>query len=773
MKNLQKLSQADTTRLLNSTPLGTVLGESQLRRHLQRAGYRITSDQSGKTINLLKYVAWLIDERVAAKERAVARANSVRTYDDIKEAARARSAATTSAGRDIGTIPEIENAGRRAACQYDLMKFLKTYFPEQFYLDWSSDHKIVIEKIEESVLNGGLFALAMPRGSGKTSICERAALWAVLYGHRRFVVMVGATEDAARLLLDSIKMEVECNDTLFDDFPEVCYPVRRLDGINNRSKGQTCNGVRTRITWSDDEITLPTIENSVASGSVVMVRGITGHVRGMKVASADGRSIRPDFVLVDDPQTDESAASPEQNRKRLRILTGAILGLAGPGVKIAGVMPCTVMRNGDMADEVLNKERHPEWNGERRKLLISFPENLELWSRYHEIWADSLRETGTIAKATAFYMENRAELDKGAQVSWDDRFERDEVSGVQHAMDLYFRDKETFFCEYQNEPLPDDEGETEKITVPLVWERIGNLDRGVVPEDAEHLTAFIDVQGKLLFYVVCAFADNFTGNVIDYGAFPDQRRRYFSLRDANPTFETIYPNAGLEGRIYSALTDLCKQLLARPYTREDGSELYIERCAIDSAWGTSTKTVYQFCRSSDYARILLPSKGRGVTAAMKPFSEYRRNRGEKLGFNWRIFPVRGKTTARLFEYDTNFWKSFLRARLTTVTGDKGSLTIFKGSDEQHRLFAEHLSSERAAITTGGGRRVDVWTLLAGRENHWLDGVVGCMALASACGCDLQMESAFKIKKPVVNRQTYSATIKPMASSQLGRIVPHR
>ena len=51
----------------------------------------------------------------------------------------------------------------------------------------------------------------------------------------------------------------------------------------------------------------------------------------------------------------------------MRILSGTILGLAGPGVKIAGVMPCTVIRTGDMADEILNRDRHPEWNGERRR----------------------------------------------------------------------------------------------------------------------------------------------------------------------------------------------------------------------------------------------------------------------------------------------------------------------------------------------------------------------------------------------------------------------
>ena len=119
-------------------------------------------------------------------------------------------------------------------------------------------------------------------------------------------------------------MEVECNELLMQDFPELCYPIRKLDGIANRCKGQTCLGIRTRITWTDNEIVYPTVEGSASSGTVIQVRGITGRVRGMKAAIATGESIRPELVLIDDPQTDESAASPEQNRKRMRILSGAI-----------------------------------------------------------------------------------------------------------------------------------------------------------------------------------------------------------------------------------------------------------------------------------------------------------------------------------------------------------------------------------------------------------------------------------------------------------------
>ena len=44
------------TRMLNSTPLGEVISERQLRRHRNRAGYRIGDE---KHVDLFRYAAWL------------------------------------------------------------------------------------------------------------------------------------------------------------------------------------------------------------------------------------------------------------------------------------------------------------------------------------------------------------------------------------------------------------------------------------------------------------------------------------------------------------------------------------------------------------------------------------------------------------------------------------------------------------------------------------------------------------------------------------------
>ena len=217
---------------------------------------------------------------------------------------------------------------------------------------------------------------------------------------------------------------------------------------------------------------MPTIPGSKASGAIIKVAGITGRIRGMKFKRADGQSVRPSLVVIDDPQTDESARSISQCATRESILAGAVLGLAGPGKKIAGVMPCTVIRPGDMADNILDRDKHPEWNGERTKMVYAFPANEKLWAKYAEIRAESLRaRTRAGDEATEFYRHNREEMDAGAVIAWPERYNHDELSAIQHAMNLKLQDEAAFCAEYQNEPLPEETPQDDELTADQVAAR--------------------------------------------------------------------------------------------------------------------------------------------------------------------------------------------------------------------------------------------------------------------------------------------------------------
>ena len=1091
---VKKMKPVEMVRFLNSTELGTVITASMVYRHFAEAGYRIASTEDSRCLSFYRYAAWLIDRRNTPPQTAGADPSA---YEAHRESAAQRQADLSLAGRDIGELPAVVNPERKDACRFDLRKFCESYFPETYSLEWSNDHLRAIEKLQKAVLEGGLFALAMARGSGKalsldtplptpggwttmgevepggwlydergrpcrvvakspvftghdcyrvvfndgaevvcdadhlwtvedlhkrrnprtyttrfiaenyrigrrgwnecrfripyakpiecmpvnlpiepyalgvwlgdgtsesaavtlfdgdareiaanvrlsagferldvrdgdgarhalpctmtkrekgvvpvrdcfrvrlrslgilgakripdvylrapveerlallqgimdtdghcdrdgsieicikrpdfadgfgelltslgirhtrtskmvtlngkkcgpyarfyvkafrdqgvfrlkrkldrmrvrpprrmtekgvfshqpsdvrtivavepvasvptqcvvvdspthlylagrrmvpthnSSLTETAAIWAMAYGHREFIVLIGASEGAALEMLDSVKTELEVNEHIAEDFPETVYPIAKLEGISNRCAGQLYKGERTRISWTASEIVLPTIPGAASSGAIVRVAGITGRIRGMKYKKPDGRTIRPELVIVDDPQTSESAGSAEQTRKRVRVLAGDILGLAGPGRKIAGVMPCTVIRPGDMAEQMLDRSQHPEWNGERCRMLYRFPKNEELWNKYADMRADELREKGTFLKATEFYRQHREEMDEGAVVSWPARFNHDEISAVQHAMNLKLTDEAAFWAEYQNEPLAEDLGTEEQLTVDGITARVNGHSRLGVPVSATHLTAFIDVQKTMLFYTVAAWDDDFTGRVIDYGEWPDQNRRFFSLNDANVTLQQKFPRSGLEGCLYEGLKRLTEEILGREYFRDDGAAMRIERCLIDANWGQSTDTVYQFCRETEYASIVTPSHGKYIGASSKPMSEYKRAVGDRVGMNWRMPNVRGKRAVRHVVYDTNFWKSFVATRLLTATGDRGALTLYGRSPADHLLFAEHLTAEYRVKTEGRGRRVDEWKMRPdAHDNHWWDCLVGSAVAASMSGCVL-------------------------------------
>ncbi|MFI4912444.1 MAG: terminase gpA endonuclease subunit [Sedimentisphaeraceae bacterium JB056] len=751
--NPAKLKPSELTKLLNSSQLGTVIDDRQLYRHRQRAGFRISSE--GKTVNLFKYITWLIEQKESTGSA------QVQDYQQIKDNARQRNANLSASGRDIGQLPEVKNKELKELCRNNFKLFCESYFPLCYNLEFSHDHLKVIERIEQAVLYGGLFALAMPRGSGKSSLAETACIWAILYGHRDFVTLIGSDESHALDMLDSIKTELDSNELLLADFPEVCFPINALEGIANRCSGQLYNGKRTQISWTSNEIVLPTIEGSPASGAIIRVSGITGRIRGMKFKRPDGKTVRPSLVILDDPQTDESARSLSQCANRERILAGAVLGLAGPGEKISGIMPCTVIQPGDMADRILDRDKHPEWNGQRSKMVYKFPDNQRLWDKYAEIRADSLRAYGDIREATEFYRQHREQMDQGAQVAWLARYNHDEISAIQHAMNLRLQSETAFWAEYQNEPLPESQGDDQQLTIDDITGKLNGFKTGEIPIGCNHLTMFIDVQGKLLFYVVCAWESDFTGYVIDYGAYPKQNRRYFTLRDARPTLLSIKAGAGLEGCIYSGLENLTNDYLSRHWQRDDGATMRIERCLIDANWGTSTDLVYQLCRQSKYGVLLYPSHGRYVGASSKPFAQYRKKQGDLVGHNWRIPNVSGRRAVRHVVYDTNYWKSFIHSRLAVVIGDKGCLSLFGRKPQVHELFAEHLTAEYKVKTIGRGRTVDEWKLKPqASDNHWLDCLVGCAVGASIEGAilpgtqEVEKGTRKRVKLSEIKRRRY-------------------
>lgn len=688
------------------------------------------------------------------KQTAQERSESTRKFSREYQAAKVR------AGQEIGDVPPVVNWARRERCIADPELFLRTYFGERpyFYTPFCADHRKVIAKFEDAIRNGGLFTLAMPRAHGKTTFCRAFAIRALACGFRRFAFIVGAAMPHARRSIDAIKSMMLGN-TLYDpekktwvmpttfaqDFPEIVYPAAALGRTVNRQKGQMCGGVPTDIHWSGDLMRLPRLQPSKTlraeqlrcGGAILMGAGLLGSaITGLNI---DG--IRPDLLIPDDPQTRESAMKDAACAKREEIINAMVTGLAGSGVRIAAVMPVTVIREGDLADRFLSHALHPEWAIERTQLLHTMPTHKDLWIANRNIRTNYNPFAGPEDKrraseaATMHYIDNQAAMDAGAEASWPERFNADEVSAIQNAMNLHGDNERAFFAEMQNQPMPVVLGNTVMMTAAAIAGKLSNVPRREVPHDATTLTAFIDVQKSMLFYVVMAFAPGFTGYVVDYGSFPDQRRDYFTLTDAPLPLDRMQgaPD-GEEARIVWALGVLVSALMDREWPREkSGAPNKLDLCVIDS--GYSSQLIYQFCRRSKYR--ILPSKGQAYHAGTRwATGEGKSNPGDKRGYHWHLPAAKEERGVKLLLYDAGPWKSFLHARLATPVGSPGCLSLFGDDPAQHRLFVDHILSEYCTRDTNmdTGKSVDLWRLKNGNpDNHWLDCVAGACVAGAVSG----------------------------------------
>jgi len=657
-----------------------------------------------------------------------------RLYERKRKTEQHRQAVHSAAGRDIGPTPDIANPKRRKRCERSLKRFCEVYNQATFCWPWSPDLLDVIETIEQSVVHGGLSAIALPRGGGKSSLCRMAVLWATSYGHVLYVYMIGANALRAGENLEAIKIWMRTLEPYGEDFPEITRATRYVRGQANRAQGMQCNGQETFFRWEQERIVLPRVPpppNSgeaspwaKTSGIVIGTSGLTGEgIRGSLYAHPDGRSVRPDLVLLDDPQTDESAASPLQNDTRFRLITGAVLGMAGPGKQIAAVMPCTVIRPGDMADKVLNRKENPLWRGIRRKMLTAMPADMAAWEPYFEVFRSCMGQAKPdIRPANKYYRKHRKELDAGAVPTWKSRRLSDEVSPVQHAMDLYCRlGRAAFMAEYQNDP-EDERAANAKITAAMVARKTNGLARGIIPKSAEFVSAYIDVHGRVLYYVVTAWSNPLAGSVINYGTYPRQPVTYFSQASAPVGMDDLATQQGgltEEARLLAGLQTLTDALLAGVYRREDGAEMAIGQILIDARWGQQNELVKQFCRRQTHGGRVLAAQGYGSGTRKPPLRTLPLKPGTRDGTYWRIAPPTAGN--RWVTIDANAAKTLCANRLAMPLGTYGGIDLFGTEPQEHALFADHCVSEAPEEITATGLTYEVWNwLLPHLDNHYWD-----------------------------------------------------
>jgi hypothetical protein len=656
-----------------------------------------------------------------------------------------RSRELSSEVSDIGDIPPIKDPARRDSCRLDLERFLVTYFPHSTGLSpFSADHRRVIARNQAIALEGGRVCNIVYRGFAKTTIAENTAIWATLYGHRKFVPVFGSDAGAAERIIDSIKMELETNELLYEDFPEVCHAIVALDGKPQRQNSQHHHGKRTFIEFTARTVVLPTIEGSAASGAILTSVGLTAATRGMKYKRADGSNVRPDFVIIDDPQTDESAGSPLQVNKRMDIIRKSILKLAGHRNRIACIVNATIIQPDDLADQLSDHARNPAWQSERIPMIRK-------WADAHDtLWMvdyaklrttydpDDLEDQNRAhAEATAFYVANREAMDAGCEVSWASCYdEESEVSAIQHAYNILIDDgPDVFASECQNNPSRKQAADIVEIRPADVVRRVNGLKRGVVPLGATTLVGHIDVQHSLLYWTLFACDKAMTGSVIAYGTFPEQPQAIFALREAKRKLGDAYPGTLPPAAVEQGLRDLTDHLFGKTWLREDGIGQPLELVLIDWSDGAMAEAIAKVCRTSQHKSNLMPVAGVGLKPGQTPMAQFALRPGERRGRHY-IENRNAGHAVRSIRADANYWKSRASDALTCPATNPGAITLYGGPTEDHRMIADHYASESHDRQTSEstGATVDIWSLKPNRENHYFDNLYNCLVAACVRGC---------------------------------------
>lgn len=632
----------------------------------------------------------------------------------------------------------------RDALQGDLGSFLKTCFPQAYVLDFSDDHFKIIDALQRAIEVGQKKAIAMPRGSGKTTMCTHAALYSLLYGYRKYLFVVCADQGAAKSLIASAKAELLYNEKLHELFPEVTTYFRSTEGNALRARNQLNEeGNPTGIETSIEKLVFPWVPDSISAGAVVESAGITGRIRGARHARIDGTITRPDIVLIDDPQTKESAKSPTQTEDRLNIIRGDVLGLSGPNANISCMVACTVIQRDDLASQLLDRKEMPEFRGDKCKLVYEWPKNQELWDKYMEMYREENYADEDHSKSLALYKKNRKKMDEGAVCGWPDRYVREdqqgnpvELSALQHAYNLLIENgEEAFNAEYQNDPTVADASEY-TIDANLVASRVNGVPRLNAPIDAHIITTHTDVNYRGLHWSVVAHTMAGTAYIIDYGKYPEGDRKSLISEDETKNMS----EQEIDAKIFEGLTHLHRRiLLKREYMRE-GQRAAIDFMGVDASY--RMRTVVDWCQAMRLSgMVVVPTVGR-AQKNYKPTHVI-----GNIGNAWHATKMCGKIKAQAIWYDADLWRERMQRAFLQQPGGPGSISLHGKEPIRHKEIARQLSAEQLVEKIEGEVHTHyTWQARPGSIWDYADTVMVNLVLGAAKGAGPYRVGAYS-KKP--------------------------
>jgi hypothetical protein len=643
-----------------------------------------------------------------------------------KQQDRERKEQERTEGRMVETVhPSKASLLRRSKLEKSLQLWSCYYLNEIFYDECGQIHIDAFNELQYRIEHGGRKAKCMPRSSGKSAIGEAGCAWGALTGKRKFIVPIGSTADNAQSYHDFMVNLLTENERIAEDYPEICTFFQDLDGSAHKARYQLFeDGEATGIKLKPRLIVLPNAKDQKGkpyphAQCVIMIKSIDSRVRGAKYTLLDGREVRPDFVLLDDIQDEETAASDVLSEKMEKKVVGAVLGLAGHRKKIACYFPCTIQREGDVSWRFLDRKKHPDFSGDNIPMIQVWPEDFTekrgLWEEYEAIWRSDIEESEKHEKLNAFLKANYEAMHKGAKVSWESRIRDGEISAVQTAMNHYYEYGDEFFSEYQGEPIRQGV-EVCSITPEMVLRRVTTRNAFELPEWSDSIFTATDINpSKALTTVMYAYGADSSSACLWYGQYTGAPL---------PTNNDM-SDSQKDKIIFGALWKQGEQLLTFPVRGK--------QWGVDGA-GTNSNVCTRFAYEWNRAHPEMPcvvTYGRDSQRALgSPNNKLVRRRGPDN--SWLLKRDRDPSFGWIdwILWNADYWRDFMIRTWTCETNAPGGSTLPKGN---HRTFANHICSKTLAWKGDQNGVTGYRWKISSPEDHYADASNMCHVLADMNG----------------------------------------
>lgn len=529
----------------------------------------------------------------------------------------------------------------------------------------------VLTQMEKALTAHENYMLCLPRGSGKSSYCICAALYAVATGAQKYVMIISNNARASSSLLADIWRVLEVPDSPFaQDYPAVVLPFSSARGSFRRR--QLYHGRSTDIQKNAGNIVCATLFDSdgnpfATSGSIITCRGIGSGIRGAKHGV-----LRPSLVLLDDLQDYESANNPAQVEKLLDIIKKDIIPLGGK-TRLSILHAATPIAPDDLVERI---KKDSSWTTTIYPAIIRYPDDMTLWDQYLRIYQREQVDNTGHAESLAFYRDHKTAMDAGAEVFSPGRYSEQDghISALQKLLELKAQIGDAAFSsEYMMSPvsvqiaLP--------ITPSLVASRISSFRELEIPvENVQFVCASSDLNlSRYITTTICVYMRDQTAVCI-----------WRKFRKCN--IPVNVPEQDYYKRVYDLLAEHGRELRAL--------NLPNLHWVID-ANGVPFSAVCDFCRNS--RQLCGISAAAFLGKASTQFRSYLKSRlkeevARTLLCGNEDEHRKAGTGRRYTFWDSDYYRERVQKAFLAEVGNLGSLSWYTGGD--HAKYAVQVCGEK-------------------------------------------------------------------------------